>query len=151
MKTEKEKLIRLLNRTFIKGAWHGPAVKEVLHDVTEEVAMKRLPNTHSIIELVSHMTSWRIFTVEKLKGNIEFKVSDEMNFPVETYWQKAYTNLEASQIKLVQAIEAFDEAKLSQLVPHASHEYTYYTLIHGIVHHDLYHTGQIVLIKKAGQ
>jgi uncharacterized damage-inducible protein DinB len=150
MKTEIEKLTSLLRKTFNANAWHGPAVKEVLHDVTPELSLKRLNNTHSIIELVTHMTSWRIFVIEKLQGNEQYTVSDELNFPKTTDWVRAVADLDASQSRLLAAIEKFPLEKLSELVPPSDkYKYTYYTLIHGIINHDLYHTGQIMLIKKA--
>lgn len=149
MKSEIERLVSLLRRTFEKNAWHGPAVKEVLEGVTEQQALKRIGNTHSIIELVTHMTSWRIFVVRKLQGEDDYKVTDELNFPETTDWARALRELDESQEKLLEAIRSFPEGKLGDLVPHNTYRYTYYTLMHGIIHHDLYHTGQLSLIKRA--
>lgn len=149
MATEIEKLVRLLNRTFDKGAWHGPSVKEVLNDVAPENAFNRINKTHSIIELVAHMTSWRRYATRRLLGDNEFTVDDQTNFPPATDWIRAVEELEQSQRELVRAVEQLPVEKLSELVPAASHKYTFYTLINGIIHHDLYHTGQIILINKA--
>jgi uncharacterized damage-inducible protein DinB len=145
---EIKRIISLLQKTVEKNAWHGPSLKEALADVTPEMALKKLPPAHSIIELISHMTSWRIFTLKKLRGDIEYSVSDELNFPATTDWQKVLQDLEESQHNLINAMESFPEEKLKELVPHATHRYTYYTLLHGIIHHDLYHLGQIMLLKK---
>jgi uncharacterized damage-inducible protein DinB len=148
MKTEIQKISSLLNRTFNKGAWHGPSVTEVLQQVDESSAQKRLAGTHSIIELVAHMTSWRDFTISRLEGDNNFQVTDELNFPDEKSWNKALAALNESHRKLVAAVEKFPEEKLSELVPGVENKYTFYTLIHGIIHHDLYHIGQIILINK---
>jgi hypothetical protein len=94
------------------------------------------------------MTAWRIFTVRRLQGDDGYTVTDDLNFKTATSWENAITDLEKSQQELLTAVKSFPEEKLSDRVPHASHQYTFYTLIHGIIHHDLYHTGQIVLIKK---
>ena len=149
MKTEKEKILSLLQRTYEKGAWHGPSVKEVLEKVSAESVFNKLPNTHSIIELVMHMSTWRIFVTKKLEGDDAYKVSDEQNFRSDANWTKAVHELEESQQSLISAISNFPEEKLSSLVPQVSDKYTYYTLIHGVIHHDLYHAGQIMLINKA--
>jgi hypothetical protein len=61
MESEIERIISLLKQTFEKGAWHGPSVKEGLQGITEEQALQKLPHTHSILELVGHMTAWRHF------------------------------------------------------------------------------------------
>ena len=148
MERELKHLVKMLQHTFEKNAWHGPAVKEVLENVTESDAQKRLPDSHSIIELVAHMAAWRIFVVKKLQGNIEYKVTDEMNFPTPTEWSKTVVELDESQARLLEALKGFDSSKLYDPVPHGSYNYNFYTLLHGIIHHDLYHTGQIALIKK---
>lgn len=149
MKTEIEKIVRLINRTFDKGAWHGPTVKEAISGITQETSSNRLGNTHSIIELVAHMTTWRTYVSKKVNGDPEYKVSDAMNFPSVSDWKKAVAELEESQRNLIEAVERFPSEKLSDLVEGVEHKYTYYTILHGIIHHDLYHTGQIMLIKKA--
>ena len=149
MKTEIQNIAATLKHTFLKNAWHGPSVKETLESLTSEQANKRLPNTHSIIELVAHMTSWRAFVISRLTGNDDFKVSDELNFPNEKNWEKAILDLDESQSQLMAALENFPESRLSDIVPHGEYKYTFYILLHGIIHHDLYHTGQIALIKKS--
>jgi hypothetical protein len=147
--TEVEKIIRLLNKSFDKGAWHGPTVREILAQVKNENVFNRLPNTHSIIELVAHMTSWRNYVTRRILGDSEFTVSDELNFPTSTDWSKVMGDLEKSHSELIAALENFPAEKLSELVPAASHKYTFYTMLHGIIHHDLYHAGQIILINTA--
>lgn len=149
MKTETQKIVSLLKRTFEKGAWHGPSVKEVLQSITADDARSKLSNSHSIIELVAHMTAWRNFVTRKLEGDQDYKVTEELNFPAATEWLKVIEDLEESQGKLLAAVEQFPVEKLSELVPHSTHQYTFYTLLHGIIHHDLYHAGQIKLIQKA--
>jgi uncharacterized damage-inducible protein DinB len=147
-KTETQKLVSLLKRSYDRGAWHGPSVKETLETITPEMSSLRLPNTHSIIELVSHMTTWRKFVIQKLQGN-DYKVTDEMNFPTQHNWGKAIEDLEETQAQLLTLVEKFPIEKLGELVPHPEAKYTFYTMINGIIHHDLYHTGQIILISKA--
>lgn len=148
MKSETEKIVSLLKRSFDKGAWHGPSVRETLATITSETSSSRLHNTHSIIELVLHMITWRNFVISKLEGK-DYKVTDEMNFPKSSDWLKAVKDLEESQTKLLALVETFPVEKLSELVPHPNAKYTFYTMLQGIIHHDLYHAGQIILISKA--
>ncbi|MFZ6011007.1 MAG: DinB family protein [Bacteroidota bacterium] len=145
---EVNNILSLLRKTYEKDAWHGQAVKEVLEGITPDMALKKLSNTHSIIELVAHMTTWRIYVTRKLEGDPNFHVSDEMNFPKVSDWKKAVSDLDNSQAELIKAIEKFPEQRLHEQVPHTKNKYTFYTLLHGIVHHDLYHLGQIALLKK---
>jgi hypothetical protein len=148
MKTEIEKIIRLLNKSFDQGAWHGPTVREILAQVRSENALNRLPNTHSIIELVGHMATWRNYVTSRLLGNNDFTVTPDINFPSGSDWTQVLIELDKSHTGLIKALENFPDKKLSELVPAASHKYTFYTMLHGIIHHDLYHAGQIILINK---
>lgn len=146
MKTEVQKLDDILRHTFEKNAWHGVAVMEALNSIDESIVHKKLNSTHSIIKLVTHMTAWRVFITERLAGNDHFEISNEMNFPDTKSWRQAVDALVDSQEKLLTSLEKFPNEKLSEVVP--NRPFKFFTMLHGIVHHDLYHLGQIVLIKK---
>jgi uncharacterized damage-inducible protein DinB len=139
----------LLTKTFEKDAWHGPTVMEVLADIDEKSAQFRLLKTHSIIELVTHMTAWRIFVVKKLQGDRAYMVSDSMNFPEPTGWLTVLKELKQSQAALLKELDQFSDSKLDELMPHDAYKCTFSNVLHGIIHHDLYHIGQIALIKKS--
>ncbi len=149
MQSEIPNILSLLKNTFEKKAWYGPSVKEALKNITLDQATHRIANTHSIIEIVGHMRAWRIFVVNKLEGDVDYKVTDELNFPTPSTWETSVKELEESQEKLIEAIQNFDPSRLHDLVPHHSYTYSFYELLHGLIHHDTYHIGQIVLIKKS--
>jgi uncharacterized damage-inducible protein DinB len=157
METKEEllRIIDLLNDTYeSEQAWHGPSVVEVLRGVTPKMANKvGMPHTHTIAEIVFHMTTWRIFTVRKLQGDMNFDITtNEKNwkkFPHfdEFEWETLQMELSLSQEELINELEKKSDDKfLEDIVP--GRDYTYYTLLHGIVNHDLYHAGQISLLKK---
>lgn len=149
MEPEIERIISLLKQTFEQGAWHGPSVKEGLQGLTEEQALKKLPHTHSILELVGHMTAWRHFVERRINGDISYTVNAEMNFPTGQSWQESLKDLYKSQDTLLTSLEKFPSGKLPEKVPNTESGATYYGLLHGLIHHDLYHTAQIILIRKA--
>ena len=149
METEIQDFLTLLRKTYEREAWHGPSVKEAIGNISDELIFARLPGTHSIIELVAHMTAWRRYAIKKLMGESDYTVTDEMNFPNPDNWQEAVRQLEESQEQLVAVVEQCTPEKFKQLVPGTKNPLTFYTLLHGIIHHDLYHTGQIMLIRKA--
>lgn len=155
IKEELLRIIDLLNDTYeSEEAWHGPSVVETLRGVTPRLANRRLvPDTHTIAELVYHMTTWRIFTVRKLQGDAQFDINTkEKNWKVfanidALEWETLQMELSLSQEELISALEKRqDDAFLESIVP--GRDYSYYTLLHGIVNHDLYHAGQIALINK---
>lgn len=148
MTSEIERIVRLLEKTFEKQPWYGPSMMTVL-DLKPEITGSRQGNAHSIIELVQHMTSWRIFATKRLQGDTSYEVSEEMNFPKPITWEAAIKNLRSSQQALVEATKKFPEERLRELVPSKTQKYTYYTLLHGIIQHDIYHLGQIAYIQKS--
>lgn len=143
---EINRIASLLEKTFDGPAWHGPSVMETLKDVSQQTSANRISGSHSIGELVLHMTAWRNFAIKRLLGDNLYEVSDAENFPQATNWDKAMKELKESQIKLLAALRAFPEDKLFTTV--SSRQYDFYTLLHGIVQHDIYHTGQITLLTK---
>jgi len=144
--TEIQNLGKLVERVYSGKAWHGPSIMEVLKDIDEPIARKKIGDSHSIVQLVLHMISWRTFVTRRLLGDTTFELSDEDNFPVVTTWVDALQKFETSHAELLKAIETITSDQLSEQV--ASRKYDFYVLLHGIIHHDIYHLGQILLIKK---
>jgi uncharacterized damage-inducible protein DinB len=149
MNEETVRISRMIEKTWDKSPWYGPSIKSTLLEITAKEADLRAGQSHSIIELVLHMASWREFVVSRLRGDNEFKVTETDNFPAPGPWEDAMKKLEQSQRELLEAAKEFPDARLGELVPHASHKYTFYTLLHGILQHDIYHIGQIQLIRKS--
>lgn len=149
MNSEVERITRMLEKTFNKSPWYGPSVMSIVSEVTPAKANRRAGASHSIIELILHMTSWRIFATNRLAGDDTYEVAEGMNFPKPGSWDEAVQKLNQSQAELLAAAKAFPDGRLGELVPSASHKYTYYTLLHGIIQHDIYHIGQIQLILKS--
>jgi len=146
----RQGIIELLRRTFDGAAWHGPAVMETLRKVSSDQLGQRVGNSHSLIEIVEHMTAWRRFTIEKLRGNTTFDVNDAANFPRvepnEESWTITLQQFEDSQIMLLELLEQTNDSLLEQTVE--GRNYSFYVLLHGIIHHDVYHLGQIMLLMK---
>jgi uncharacterized damage-inducible protein DinB len=145
---EIQLIISLIQKSYEHDPWHGPSIKNILDGITEEQSFRHLPNTHSICELVTHMTAWREFVSLKLRGDQDFIMNDELNFPACNNWHEVLKDLEKSQKDLVALLKQFPETRLTETVPSVTNQYTFYTLMHGLIHHDIYHAGQISLIKK---
>jgi uncharacterized damage-inducible protein DinB len=146
MKSQKEIIIRQLDRVFKGPAWHGPSVVETLDKLSQASMSDSYKNSHTIIQLIAHMAIWRKFVVERLNGNTTYEVSEEMNFSSPTDLQITIQELKNTQQSLLEAIKNFPEEKLRDKVP--TREYSFQTMLHGILHHDLYHLGQIALLNR---
>ena len=150
---ETKRIASQLRRSYEGNAWHGPALRELLEGVTaEHAAAKPVTSAHSIWELVHHIEAWEQQALTTLQGQPYDSMTGDADWPPvrETTgeaWVTAQERLQSTTAKLVEAIRLMDEAKLDELV--AGKEFSYYVLLHGVVHHNLYHAGQIALLKKA--
>jgi len=151
--TETHRINSQLKRAQEGQAWHGPSLRELLVGVTaEQAAAKPIPNAHSIWELVNHIIAWEQIASRRLEGEVNMSIPDEINFPPvtdasEAAWQATLQSLEASHRSLRDGVKKIDDAKLEETVPGTS--YSKYALLHGVIQHDLYHAGQIALLKKS--
>jgi uncharacterized damage-inducible protein DinB len=141
-----------LRRAFDGEAWHGPALLELLGDVNAATAAaKPLPHIHSIWELVLHIAAWDGAALQRLEGK-KLQLAGVDNFPVvpkptEAAWRKAVAQVKRTHQTLVKMVAALPEARLRERVP--GKRYDFYHMLHGVAQHELYHAGQIALLKKA--
>jgi uncharacterized damage-inducible protein DinB len=153
---EKERIIDQYKRAFDGGAWHGPSIMEILQGVTATQASAHpIPGAHSIWELVLHIAAWDKACTRRLGGD-RAQLSDEENWTTindfsEDAWEKAKEQLVANHNELLEAIGELDEARLDlPIIDDLETPYsTVYVTLHGGVQHDLYHAGQIAILKKA--
>ncbi len=150
---ERERLREQLERAWTGPAWHGPSVREVLQGMDEgRAAARPLAARHSIWEIVLHMTTWVEVGVVRATGG-EWEPSPDEDWPPvsETSapaWEKALERLEGAHQALLVLLGSLDEGRLDEPVP--GRDYTVGLLLHGVVQHDLYHAGQIALLRPAG-
>ncbi|MEL6593856.1 MAG: DinB family protein [Bacteroidota bacterium] len=136
------------------ASWHGPNLEEILDGINaEQAASHPVEGAHSIWELVLHINAWRDFGWAMLTGqdNYDPDVDMSLNFPPTPAvnaenWQQSQRELQESCERLAKLLAEKGDELLSQKVP--SRKYDFYKLLHGIVQHDLYHAGQIILLKK---
>jgi uncharacterized damage-inducible protein DinB len=152
---ETERIADQLWRSLQGAAWHGPALMELLCDVEAgEAAARPVAAAHSIWELVSHATAWSRFVERRLQGE-DYKVSEAENFPAvadvsEAAWEECRRRLVAVNGVVRERISGLDESQLGDIVDsEEGKKISVYVLLHGLVQHNLYHAGQIALLKRA--
>ncbi len=149
--TEAARIARQLRRGFEGNAWHGPAVLELLAGVTANQANQRvIPDAHTIWELVNHMRSVVLQVDRRLTGTAPTGGPEEEDFPSvtdasEAAWKESVDALTRSHRALREVVEGLPDARLSEKLEGGA---TVYSNLHGLVQHDLYHAGQIALLKK---
>jgi uncharacterized damage-inducible protein DinB len=150
--SEASRIADQLRRAFGGSAWHGPAVLELLADVdAATAAAKPLPGGHSIWELVLHIAAWD-GAVRRRIGGTKPQLSKSQDFPrvpkpTEAAWREAVAKLKRAHDALVKTVADLPESRLSERVP--GKKYDFWFMLHGVVQHELYHAGQIAILKKA--
>jgi uncharacterized damage-inducible protein DinB len=153
MQAELSRLEEQLRSALEGEAWHGPSVLEVLEGVSaEQAAARPVAGAHSIWELVLHLCGTYALVLRRLNGDGRQLTESEdwppVPEPSAENWNNAVRVLKRLNEELRRAVKNFPAGRLDEpLVPEVS--YTAYTQFIGITQHDLYHAGQIALLKKA--
>lgn len=156
--SETERIALLLERTWAGDAWHGPSLEELTDGMTaEQAAAHRVSDAHSIWEIVLHCRGWMREVERRLDGTDPAepeggdwpstgRVTDER-------WAAARADLGLAAADLARHIRRCDESRLADRVGQQRDAAlgtgsTYYVMLHGVVQHNLYHAGQIALLRK---
>jgi len=142
---ERELLLHLLGEGYDSRAWHGTTLRGSLRGVTAAEAAKRpAPGRHSIWELTVHAAYWKYTVWRKItgakRGSFPRKGSNWLEVPspaTAAAWKRDIGLLAACHRDLLIAVE-----KLRALTPRRRR------LIAGAAFHDVYHAGQIQLVKR---
>jgi uncharacterized damage-inducible protein DinB len=156
--SEISRIIDQLTREHDGDPWHGSPILQILDGVTSRQACARpIAVAHSIWELVLHVAAWKNEVRRRLAG-APAGDPEEGDWPTpdgtsDDSWRAALHQLQHAHERLVDAVRAFPEAKLDEASndlrkPGVSAGDSYYVLLHGVVQHDVYHSGQIALLKK---
>ncbi|HEY3740354.1 MAG TPA: DinB family protein [Bryobacteraceae bacterium] len=152
MNNESERLADQLKRAFEGDAWHGPSLDEALAGVTAAQAIAHpIADAHSIWEIVAHISGWEDVIARRLTGEaIAEPIEGDFPSPPpnasDADWAVLRTRAHERHNGLVAQMAALSEADLLKIV--AGKPYPIWMMAHGAVSHALYHTGQIVLLKK---
>ena len=147
MKAEVRLLLELLDEAFDRKSWHGPNLRGSMRGVSaRQAAWRPKPRAHNIWELTLHAAYWkyvvrRRITGEK-RGSFVLTGSNFFSRPVEMTdqaWHADIEILEAEHRKLRDAVAS---------LPASNHNPETFHLIRGAAAHDLYHAGQIRLLRR---
>ncbi len=149
--SETVRLIDQYDRALGGDAWHGDNVWKLLGEVRPEEAFQRvLPESHTIWELVAHMTFWETQVARRLRGEPDLPEA-ELNFPstpqaTAENWKKALDRFRRSNEEFRAELAKVADSRLDE--PLSSPEKSVYVELHGVIQHHLYHAGQIAILRK---
>ena len=142
-KTQNAFLLELLDEAYDLPAWHGPNLRNSLRGVTaRQAAWRPRPGRHNIWEVAVHAAYWKYAVRRRLlggkRGSFALKGSNWFERPdsaTEEEWRADLALLEEEHRKLRETVAGLPAAAKTRL-------------IYGIAFHDVYHAGQIQVLKR---
>lgn len=161
--TLTELLLASIDEAYDKRSWHGTNLRGSLRGVTVEQAAWRPAyakasarqgqSSHNIWELMVHAAYWKYDIRRRLTGEKAHSFAIEgSNFwtrPLEGTlgeWRRDLRLLEDEHAKLRAAVAAFPASRWTRQAP--GKPFNFEGLVRGVAAHDLYHAGQIQLLKR---
>ena len=144
----------ILDRAYNHRSWHGTNLRGAIRGLTPAQALWR-PATgrHNIQEVVVHAAYWKYAVWRRLtgekRGSFPLKGSNWFardGKPDEKTWRADVAMLDHMHMSLRDAVARMRSVDLSRTAPGA--KVSNFELIAGIAAHDLYHAGQIQLLKR---
>jgi len=154
MNPKTDILIQTYDQGYDKTAWHGTNLRGSLRGLTlNELTWRPKPNRHNIWETAMHCAYWKYAVWRRITGAkigaFPRKPSDWPNMPSKPdikLWKGDLALLEDWHLKLRDEILNFPPSKLNSK-PKDS-KVSYIKTFYGISSHDLYHAGQVQLLKR---
>ncbi len=159
-------LLDALDEAFDRRSWHGTNLRGSIRGVSLDTATRRpRKGAHNIWELVVHAAYWKYAVRRRLTGEKRgsFPLEGSNFWPrpthvgrnfssgpgVLTEWKRDVALLTAQHRALRAAVAAFPSSRWSKHAPGSP--FTYAALVRGAAAHDLYHAGQIQLLKRLAE
>ena len=136
--------------------WIGVNFKKKTNSLSETHFFEQTSGMHSIAEIISHLTTWRLETILKIKtGKGSVTDDDPSNWKNNQVLKKMgkkeiLLQYNDSLFKLIGSLKQKNDAFLNDFYYDTDFkdEYQFMFLIQGMLHHDIYHLGQIALLIK---
>jgi uncharacterized damage-inducible protein DinB len=154
-------IAKALRLSYDGPAWHGPAVFEALAQVDAATADARpIAGAHTIRELTHHLSAWTNEVTRRVRGapsalplEGDWPTSAPAADPAAS-WAALRAALTASRDDVLAALDAFPVERLGErvgVIDDASlgAYSTYRQMLLGLVQHNSYHGGQIMLLRRA--
>ena len=172
MSPEVAQLVAIIDQAYNTTSWHGTNLRGSLRRVTPaQAAWRSSPRRHNIWEIAVHAAYWKYAAARRFtgdaRGSFPLKGSNWFRRPVDagqasdtawktrlrsldlkraSAWQADLDLLDAMHVALRAAVMRLSAADLRRTPP--GKKVSNFALVSGIAAHDLYHAGQIQLLKR---
>jgi hypothetical protein len=144
-----ELVLALLEEGYSRKTWHGPNLRQSLKGVSaSQAAWRPAPGRHNIWELALHSAYWKYAVRRRIEGEkrgsfilkgSNFFQRPEKGKATEAAWRADLALLEREHKELEDAIRrVLKTPRAKKLFPS----------LYGVAFHDIYHAGQIRLLRR---
>lgn len=153
--SEVQTILDEFRRAWSGDPFHGHPIRDILDGVDAGRAFAHpVPGVHSIAEIALHIATWEEVIRRRLAGEAIDTIPDEQDWQAageagEAGWDAIRRKVADVHAALERDVAALTDGRLDDPVPARDYHVRY--MLHGSLHHALYHAGQISLLKRAGQ
>lgn len=152
----RNSILFLLDTAYDHASWHGPNLRGAIRGVTPaQAAWRPRPGRHNIWELVVHAAYWKYVAWRRLtgatRGSFPAAGSNWLQRPLPgpggrslTSWKADLALLDETHVTLRAAVAVLSDRDLGAKAGTVTRR----ALLTGVAAHDLYHAGQIQLLKR---
>lgn len=154
MSAEVRQLLSIIDAAYDHTSWHGTNLRGSIRGVrARQAAWRPAPGRHNIWELVVHAAYWKYIGLRRLSGarRGSFPIEGSNWFErgdraIEKAWRTDVALLDETHRALRDAVVTLSRRDLARTP--ARSKVRNFTLLSGVAAHDLYHAGQIQLLKR---
>jgi hypothetical protein len=149
-------LVKALDQAYDHKSWHGTVLRGSLRGITaEQAAWRPAAGRHNVWELAVHAAYWKYSVLRRLRRETEeirFPLPGSNWFPMpsgepsEKAWKADLAILAGLHRRLRAAVAELADADLDK-IPEGS-KTKIVDLVLGVAYHDVYHAGQIQILKR---
>ncbi|MFZ1527729.1 MAG: DinB family protein [Ferruginibacter sp.] len=148
---ESLRLRSLFEKLYDGDPWIDISLLAVLNNISaKQAAARPLPNCNSIWEIVNHLVCWRQNVLQRIGGKAiktpAHNYFERVKDTSEKAWSAALRKLETTQTEWLAVLGKMKKEDFEKR--YAANNMTHYEHINGILQHDSYHLGQIVMLSK---
>jgi hypothetical protein len=151
---ELQQLLVILSQAYDRQSWHGTNLRGSIRGVSlKQAAWRPGLKRHNIWELVVHAAYWKYTGVRRMtgqaRGSFSLKGSNWFRRPetlTEQAWRSDVTLLDDMHRSLIATVSHLPPSELHKTP--AGSKVSNFALLSGLAAHDLYHAGQIQLLKR---
>jgi hypothetical protein len=154
---EVAQLLAIIDQAYNKASWHGTNLRGALRRVTPaQAAWRPAAGRHNIWEIAVHAAYWKYTAARRFtggaRGSFPLKGSNWFSRPADPHasndaaWKADLALLDDMHIALRRAVVQLSSKDLSRIPP--GKKVSNFALLSGVAAHDLYHAGQIQILKR---